>query len=172
MTTLLQSERGTTPRFNMRLATIYRLSSTQAKKLLISNNELVIAFPTPIELPDDFPADRVVGLAMPEHYQFCERAEYQVLPVLIPGRLEGESPTKGTQGVLGRILSQDEAGKPQPRPLIFVECIVGRFVPPSRRIIPAPDGLIAWAGKVFHDGAEVEPAGLYPPLASAAAPAD
>lgn len=166
MVSLLQSSAGESLHHAMRLSTIYRLSSTQAKKLLISNYELVIAVPFPLECRNEpgIDAKRVFGLSMPDHYQHCRSAEFIALPVMIPGMCEGDQLTRGTQGVLGRILHNSQLGESHPRPVIWVDCAVGHFIPPSPRYKPAPAGVYSWPGKVLHRGKDLEITSLFPRL--------
>jgi hypothetical protein len=146
----------------VRLRTTYRLSNNQRKELLIQGSRLLIAVPVPPEVPEDFDPRRIIGLSMPFDFENCIAAEYQTLmvtPALPPNR-EIAPPTKGTQGVYGRLLTDEEyanEGLELKRPPLLVECVVAEFVPPTRRgytkTIP-----LRWAGKVFLDGKEIDPA--------------
>jgi len=75
---------------------------------------------------------------------------------MLPGFGEGESVTKGMQGTIGRILRDRETGQQLPRSVIYVECVVAKQVPPSKRSKPGPKDMISWPDKMFHNGREVE----------------
>jgi hypothetical protein len=137
----------------VQLRTTFRLSNKQRKALFVNKHELTIAIPVPPEIPDDFDPRRVIGLSMHEDHESCIYAEYRtllVIPPQPPG--EGQWPTKGTQGVIGRIVPSEEYAAVD-IPVTSVECVVATFRPPGR-IMGEPEPL-KWPGRIFLDGREL-----------------
>lgn len=157
------------------LSTRFRLSNTQSKKLFISHYEIVIAIPVPLEcqFADDDPRailpKELFQLAMLDYADFSYDHEFRALPVMIPGFPAGEAPTEGTQAIFGRIIHDTELNRIHPRPVVWVDCAVARFRPPSMRVLKASDGVYSWPGKVYQNGNEVQAKELFAGICNATA---
>lgn len=151
------SEGNNTTEDKVRLRTIFRLSNNQTKLLFQSRQVLKIAIPVPPEIQADETEDwtprRIVGLSLPMDHESCTDAEFQsllVVPPKPPG--QGEQSTKGTQGVLGRIVD-DEEYKTLAVVANTVDCVVATFHPPF--MMTLGEQPLKWPGKIYVDKVEV-----------------
>jgi hypothetical protein len=139
----------------VRLRTTFRLSNNQTKLLFQSRNIIQVAFPVPPEVVADetenWTPKRIVGLAMGVDHEHCSDATFEKLWIEPPGEpWPGQAPTKGTQGVLGRIL---EPGEKRPHNAKLVDCVVATFHPPFKKIQGKQP--LKWPGKIYDQEVEI-----------------
>lgn len=134
----------------VKIETTFRLSNNQTKLLFQERQVLQIAIPVPPEA-ESWDAKKVVWYTLPFDWESCTVAEYQdvlVIPPKAPG--PGEQWTKGTQGVLGKIVSAEDSGHGS---ATMMSCVVATFHPPF--LATRGEQPLKWPGKMFVDRAEI-----------------